>query len=49
MYKVLFEGQSQLFETLEDAQEFVKLLGVAWTIQDKDGNNIFDWMDRVGP
>ena len=49
MYTVLCEGQTQKFDTLEDAKEFVKYLGVAWVIKDEDDNVVWDYMDRIGP
>jgi hypothetical protein len=49
MYKVLYNGEEVEFEQYEDAQNFVKNLGVEWTILNPDGSVAFDWMDKVGP
>jgi hypothetical protein len=49
MFTVLYEGNIVLFDTIEEAQEYVKNLVVAWTIMDPDNKIVFDWMDRVGP
>jgi hypothetical protein len=49
MYKLLFDGMVFPFATLDEALTASKMLVVEWTIQDSQGDVVFDWTDRVGP
>ena len=49
MYRLLFDGMVYPFETLDDALNASKMLIVEWSIQDSNGDVVFDWTDRVGP
>jgi phosphatidylserine/phosphatidylglycerophosphate/cardiolipin synthase-like enzyme len=49
MYRLLYDGEEYLYNTLDDALNASKNIGVEWTILDPDGRVEFDWMDRVGP
>lgn len=49
MYTLLYEGNIELFNTLEEAQEAAKHLVVAWTIMDPENKPVWDYMDRIGP
>ena len=49
MYKLLFDGMVFPFVTLDEALTASKMLITEWTIQDANGEVVFDWTDRVGP
>ncbi len=49
MYRLLYDGEEYLFNTLDDALNASKNIGVEWAIIGPDGKVEFDWMDRVGP
>ena len=49
MYRLLYNGLVDRFNTLNDALEASRNLVVEWTILDPNSEVAFDWIDRVGP
>lgn len=49
MFKLLHDGVTEEFPTLDDALTASRLLDTEWTILGPDGRIEFDWVDRVGP
>jgi hypothetical protein len=49
MYRLLYDGVEQTFDTLDEALTASRNIGVEWAIIGPDGRIEFDWVDRVGP
>ena len=49
MFRLLHDGVTEEFDTLDDALTASRLLDTEWTILNANGEVEFDWIDRVGP